>query len=709
MQKKVILSVLAASILFFQGCGPRVEKSDVEVPEAKRDEKKLIMHGDTRIDPYYYMNQRDNPDVISYIEKENKYLDNMLKHTESLQEKLFNELTGRIKQDYKSAPYYDNGYYYYYRYEEGGEYPIYCRKKGSMDSEEEVILNVPEMAKDYSFYNVATYDVSTDNKMIAYTVDTLGRRQYRVKIKDLETGEVNDTGIKYCGGRVVWANDNQTIFYTSLHPETLRYESIYKYDVANGEYEEVYYEEDETFYHVSIEKTKDDRYLVISSNSRLSNEIHILDADDPDGEFEIFQPRTEDLRYRVWHDNGRFYVLTNWDAQNFRLMQTDDKNTTKENWSNVIPHRKDVFIEDIDVFDDHLVLQERVKGMRNIKIIDKSTNQEHFIDFPEEAYSAQIGRNPNMDTNILRYTYTSMTTPLTVYDYNMETGDKELIKQQEVMGEFDPGKYKTRRYNATARDGTKIPITLVYKNGIEKDGSNPTKLYGYGSYGASLNPRFNKNYLSLLDRGFVVALAHVRGGQEMGRQWYDDGKLFNKKNTFYDFIDCAEFLIKENYTSPEKFFAKGISAGGLLVGAVANKRPDLFEGIIAKVPFVDVVTTMLDESIPLTTAEYDEWGNPNKKDYYGYMLSYSPYDNVTEQDYPNLLVTSGLHDSQVQYWEPTKWVAKLRDYNTSDNKILLYTNMEAGHGGSPGRIERLREVAMEYAFLIDLANAEPQN
>ncbi len=704
MQKKIILTSMAASLILFQNCTPGAEKTHIEPPKAKMKEKHLIMHGDTRIDYYYYMNQREDTEVLAYLEAENEYLNKMMKHTGNLQKQLFRELKGRIKQDDESAPFYKNGYYYYHRYEEGGEYPVYCRKKGSLDAKEEIILNVPKMAAGHAFYNIATYDVSTDNNLVAFTVDTLGRRQYQVKIKNMKTGKITGTGIEYCGGSVVWANDNKTLFYTSIHPETLRYESIYKFNIAvQAEPVKVFFEEDETFYYVSISKTKDDKYLVISSNSTLSNEVHVLDADNQDGMFRIFHPREKDLRYSVWHDKGEFFILTNWNATNFRLMKTCSDKTSKENWKEVIAHREDVLLENIDVFDNHLVIQERAKGLRNIRIIDKSTGQEHYIYFKEEAYSAQIGHNPNTDTAVLRYTYTSMTTPHSVYDYNMDTGEQELVKQQEVVGDFEPGNYETRRYYAVARDGTKVPISLVYKKGLKRDGNNPVKLFGYGSYGASLNPRFNSNYLSLLDRGFVVAYAHARGGQDLGRQWYENGKLLKKKNTFYDFIDCAEFLIEKNYTRPEKLFAKGASAGGLLVGAVANMRPDFFKGIIAGVPFVDIVTTMLDESIPLTTAEYDEWGNPNKQEYYEYMLSYSPYDNVTEQDYPNILVTSGLHDSQVQFWEPTKWVAKLRTRNTSDNIILLHTNMKAGHGGASGRFERLREVAMEYAFLIDLA------
>ncbi len=706
MQKINFLLIMAATLLFFQNCSPASEKTPIEPPEARKEEKKLIMHGDTRVDNYYYMNQRENPEVISYLEAENNYLKKTLRHTERFQEKLFDELKGRIKQDDKSVPYYSNGYYYYHRYEEGGEYPIFCRKKGSLDAEEEIILNVPQMAEGYVFYNTAGLDVSKDNKLLAFTVDTLGRRQFQVKIKNLETGKITDTDINLCGGRVVWANDNQTLFYNAIHPETLRYESVYKYNIIDeAAPQKVYFEDDETFYHVSISKTKDDSYLVLSSNSTLSNEIRILDANNPNDEFRVFQPRERNLRYSIWHDDGRFFVLTNWDATNFRLMETDANRTSKKHWQEVISHRDNVLLESIDLFDNHMVIQERAKGLRNLRVINKSTKKEHYLDFKEEAYNVYLSYNPNMDTNVLRYIYTSMTTPNTVYDYNMDTREQKLLKQDEVLGDFEPGNYETRRYFITARDNTEVPVTIVYRKGVEKDGNNPTKLYAYGSYGSSLNPRFNRNYLSLLDRGFIVAFAHVRGGQDLGRQWYEDGKLLNKKNTFYDFIDCAEFLIEKKYTNPDKLFAKGGSAGGLLVGAVANMRPDLFNGIIAGVPFVDVVTTMLDESIPLTTAEYDEWGNPNIKEHYEYMLSYSPYDNVKKQDYPNLLVTSGLHDSQVQYWEPTKWVAKLRDHNTSDNIILLYTNMKAGHGGASGRFERLREIALEYAFLIDLAEA----
>lgn len=699
--KNYLIYMLLFSMI--TGCGPGREDGETEAPVAPKHEKELVTHGDTRIDPYYWMNDREDPEVIDYLEAENAYLDEMMAHTEDLQKNLFREMKNRIREDDQSAPYFSNGYYYYVRYEEGGEYPIYCRKPGSLDAEEEVMLDVNELAEPHPYFNVGDYDISLDNRWMAFTADTVGRRQYTINVKDLATGEVFPTGIGNAGGDVVWAADNQTFFFTSIDPNTLRYERIQRYNFYHDEEpEEVYYEPDETFYYIGVSRTKDDRYLRINANSTLSTEVWLLDANEPSGEFEVFQPRQHDLRYSVASYNGKFFVLTNHEAENFRLMETMTDQTTMEHWKEVIPHRSDVLLEDIELFDDFLVVQERERGLRQLHIMNRLTDENHYIPFEEEAYTARIGVNAEMSTPVLRFNYTSPTTPSTTYDYHMEERERNLVKQQEVLGDFDPDDYETRRFYATARDGVDVPLTIVYKKGIERDGKNPLLLYGYGSYGSSADPRFNRNALSLLDRGFLYAIAHVRGGQELGRQWYEDGKLLNKKNTFNDFIDCAEFLIEKEYTSPEHLYARGGSAGGLLMGAVINQRPDLFNGAIAAVPFVDVVTTMLDESIPLTTAEYDEWGNPNDPEYYEYMLSYSPYDNITEQAYPNLLVTSGLHDSQVQYWEPTKWVARLRDHHTGDNRILLYTNMEAGHGGASGRFQRLHELAREYAFLLDL-------
>ncbi len=686
-------------------CGPGRKPDDAEPPVAPRHEKQLVIHGDTRIDHYYWMNDRENPDVIAYLEAENDYLERQLAHTRELQECLYEEMKGRIKQDDQSAPYYENGYYYYIRYEEGKEYPVYCRKPGSLEAGEEVMLDVNELASPHPYYRVGRVDISLDNRWMAFSVDTVGRRQYTIMVKDLATGKVSPTGISHAGGDVVWAADNNTFFYTSIDPETLRYYQIYRYNFFDGEGPElVYEEEDHTFYYLGVSRTKDNRYLMITANATLSNEIWLLEADRPQGDFRVFHPRLRDMRYRVWSYNGKFYILTNHEAENFRLMEATEGQTGIRHWQEVIPHRGDVLLENVELFDDYLVVQERERALPRMRIINMVTGDSHHLPFEEEAYTAYIGINAELSTPVLRFNYTSLTTPMTTYDYHMETGELSLVKQQEGVGDFSPDDYETRRYYVKARDGVAVPLTIVHRKGVDRDGTNPLLLYGYGSYGSSANPRFNANALSLLDRGFIYGIAHVRGGQDMGRQWYEDGKLLNKMNTFNDFIDCAEFLVEENYTGPEHLFASGGSAGGLLMGVVVNERPDLFKGVVASVPFVDVVTTMLDESIPLTTAEYDEWGNPNDPEYYRYMLSYSPYDNVRRQDYPNMLVTSGLHDSQVQYWEPTKWVARLRAHHTGDARILLYTNMEAGHSGASGRFRRLREQARVFAFILDLAD-----
>lgn len=686
------------------GCAPAGDTKKPVPPEAEKQPRELVIHGDTRIDNYYWMNDRENPDVISYIKAENEYLAAMMAHTKDLQERLFEEMKGRIRQDDQTAPYYSNGFYYYVRYEEGKEYPIYCRREGSLDAPEEIILNVNELAEGHPYYRVGRFDISLDNRWMAFSVDTVGRRQFTINVKDLATGTISATGIRNAGGDVAWSSDNRTFFFTSVDPATLRYERINRFNFLEDEEPVTVYEEmDETYYYIGVSRSKDNRYMMINANATLSNEIHILEADNPLGEFRVFQTRRPNLRYRIWSYNARFFILTNHEAENFRLMETTAYNTAINHWQEVIPHREEVLLENIELFDDYMVLQERERALQQMRIINRITGSSHYLPFEEEAYTATIGVNMEMNTPLLRFNYTSLTTPMTAYDYHMETGELIKIRQQEVVGDFDPANYETRRYHVKARDGAEVPLTIVFRKGLQQDGSNPMLLYGYGSYGASANPRFNINALSLLDRGFIYGIAHVRGGQELGRQWYYDGKLFNKINTFNDFIDCAEFLVEEKYTSPENLFASGGSAGGLLMGAVVNDRPDIFKGVIAAVPFVDVVTTMLDPSIPLTTAEYDEWGNPNDPEAYAYMLSYSPYDNVREQAYPHLLVTSGLHDSQVQYWEPTKWVAKLRDYHTGDANILLFTNMDAGHSGASGRFQRLREQALQYAFLLDLA------
>ncbi len=699
---RIILGLTTLCLLFFifSGC-QKAQKA--EPPVAEIIPKELTIHDHTRIDNYFWLNQRENPKVIAYLEAENAYKDAVLKHTKSLQERLYDEILGRIKKTDMSVPYKESGYYYYTRYEEESEYPIYCRKKGDMEAEEEILLNVNEMAKGYDYYSVSGPTVSPSNKLIAFGVDTVSRRKYTIYFKDLTTGELLPDQITITSGRAIWANDNKTVFYALKDEVTLRSYKIMKHvlgtDVSKDKF--VYEEKDDTF-GTYVYKTRSKKFIIIASSHTLSDEYRFLDADTPDGKFKILQPRERGLEYRIDHYKDKFFIRTNYKAENFKLMATSIQKTTKENWKDVIPHRKDVLFQDFEVFEDFLAVNERIKGLPNIRIIRWEDNSEHFLDFGEETYSAYISFNPEFDTDLIRYSYSSMTTPGSVFDYNMKTREKKLLKQQEVLGDFDSANYHTERHFATARDGTKVPISLVYRKGLEKNGDNPCLLYGYGSYGSTMSAGFSSVRLSLLDRGFVYAMAHIRGGMEMGRYWYEEGKLLNKKNTFTDFIDCAEYLIAEKFTNSDKLFAMGGSAGGLLMGAVVNMRPDLFKGIIAGVPWVDVITTMLDDSIPLTTSEYDEWGNPNNEEYYWYMLSYSPYDNVEAKDYPAMLVTTGLHDSQVQYFEPAKWVAKLRALKTDDNLIILHTNMEAGHGGVSGRFRRYRETAMEYAFMLDL-------
>ncbi|HSV89175.1 MAG TPA: S9 family peptidase [Bacteroidales bacterium] len=701
---KAFITIVVILVSLLSGCKPQAPRwGDAETPVAERILHEHILHGDTRPDFYYWVRDRENPAVIDYLEAENAYFDARMAPLAGFVEELFVEMQGRIRQDAQSAPVYSNGYFYYTRFDIGSEYPVYYRRKGNMDAPEEILLNVNEMAASHLYFNLGSYDVSFDNRLVAFSVDTVGRRQFTIKIKNLETGEISRTGIANAAGNMVWAADNATLFYGTIDPKTLRFDRIMRYNIINRTAPvQVYYEADETFYHMGLSRTKDDRYISITINSTLTNETWLLPSNQPQGSFRVFQPRKHDVLYEVFPMGDNFYILTNYEAKNFRLMQTPAGQTAIENWTEVVAHRPDVLLENIELFNDFLVLQERIKGLRQLRIMHLTTGEEHYLPFEEEAYTVSIGANFEMESQLLRYNYTSLTTPVSQFDYNMTTREKTLVKQQEVLGDFDPANYQTRRFFVRARDGVEVPVTLVYRLGMQKNGRNPLLLHGYGSYGSSLEPRFNSNILSLLDRGFIFAQAHIRGGQELGRHWYEDGKLLNKRNTFYDFIDIADHLVAENYTNPGALFASGGSAGGLLMGAVINMRPELFRGVIAAVPFVDIVTTMLDETIPLTTAEYDEWGNPNYKEYYEYMLSYSPYDNVTSQAYPNLLVTSGLHDSQVQFWEPTKWVAKLRHYNTGDNKILLFTNLEAGHGGASGRFHRLREIAREYAFLLNL-------
>lgn len=674
----------------------------------------MTIHGHTRVDNYYWLNERENPEVIDYLKAENAYVKEMMKHTEPLQNQLFKEITGRIKQDDMSVPVRKNGYWYYSRFEEGMEYPLYCRKAVVDDnlvssevekspSEEQVLLDGYEMSKGYAFFDIGGYSVSPDNSLIAYSIDTVSRRQYQIFIKNINSGTIFDEIIQNTTGNMVWANDNKTIFY-SVKDESLRSCRIMRHELGTDPKNdvEVYYEDDTTFY-AYVTKTKSERYIVIVLESTLTSEIRFIDADRPKDEFKIFHKRQHDMLYGVGHYGDYFYILTNADgAKNYKLMRTPLNATGKDNWEEVIPHRPDVLIEDFDLFSDFLVIEERSKGLVNLRVMSWDGKTDYYVNFGEPAYTVETSANPEFDTHLLRYVYTSMTTPTSVYQYDMKEKTTELLKRQEVVGGYEPSDYVTERLYAPAKDGVLVPISLVYKKGLVKNGENPLVLYGYGSYGNSIDAYFSTARLSLLDRGFVWAIAHIRGGEEMGRQWYEDGKLLKKKNTFYDFIACAEYLVNQKFTNNRKMFAIGGSAGGLLVGAVANMAPHLFRGIVAQVPFVDVVTTMLDESIPLTTGEYDEWGNPNEKEYYDYILSYSPYDNVEAKNYPAMLVTTGLHDSQVQYWEPAKWVAKLRELKTDDNPLYLKTNLDYGHGGASGRFEPFKEVALEYAFMLDL-------
>lgn len=678
-------------------------KTDLEAPVAAKIPRELSIHGDARMDNYYWLNDRENPDVIAYLTAENAYKDEMLSHTKAFQEKLFEELKGRIKEEDQSVPYKKNGYWYITRYEQGQEYPIYSRKRETLEAPESIMLNVNELAKSYDYYNVAGLSVSPDNKLLAYGEDTLSRRIYTIRFKNLETGELLPDMIPGVQGDIAWASDNKTVFYTAKDLQTLRGYKIMKHRLGTpvSQDVEIFNEKDETF-NVYVYRSKSDKYLIIASSTTLSQEYRILEADKPDAAFRIFQPRVRELEYSIDHFGDKFYIRTNLDAKNFRLMETSEAATSKENWRELIPHREDVLLEDMEIFKNYLVLSERKNGITQLRVRPWAGG-EHYIEFPEEAYVAYTAMNPEFDTDLLRIGYQSMTTPASTYDYNMQSKVFNLLKQQEVLGGFSADDYQTERVYVSARDGARVPVSIVYKKGVQKNGRAPLLLYGYGSYGASMEPYFSSARLSLLNRGFIYAIAHIRGGEEMGRYWYEEGKLLKKKNTFTDFIDCAEWLLANNYTNKDKLFAMGGSAGGLLMGAVVNMRPDLWKGIVAAVPFVDVVTTMLDESIPLTTFEFDEWGNPKNKEYYDYMKSYSPYDNVEAKDYPAMLVTTGLHDSQVQYWEPAKWVAKMRELKTDKNPLLLHTNMEAGHGGASGRFRALKETAMQYAFLLDLA------
>ena len=681
-----------------------MKKKELIEPKAKKIEKILSIHGDDRVDEYYWLNQRGDQDVINYLNEENNYRNEFMKDYKPLEDEIFQEIKSRIKEDDSTVPYFYNGYHYYTRYEKNKQYPIYCRKKESLDNVEEVLIDANEMSEGYDYFRVGTIEVSPDNKTMAYSIDTLSRRIYNIYFMDLESRKILDKDLPNTSGSITWANDNKTIFYNTRDPETLRSERVMRFQLGdNGNGDEVYFEEDETFSVYSY-KTKTEKYIVIGSSATLSQEYRILNAERPDEKPKLFQKRVDGLEYSISHFKDKWFILTNKDgATNFKLMTCPESKTESENWIDYIKHRKDVLLGGIEVFDDFLVLSERENGLRRIDIRPWDGSKSHYIKFDEETYSLYLTSNPQIATKKLRFSYSSMTTPNSVVEYDMITKEKKVLKETEVLGgKFDKTNYQSKRVWATARDGKKVPISLVYRKDMFNEGQNPLLLYGYGSYGITNSASFSSVRLSLLDRGFVYAIAHIRGSQYLGREWYDDGKMFKKKNTFYDFIDAGKFLIKEEYANENKLFAMGGSAGGLLMGAVVNMAPELFKGIVAGVPFVDVITTMLDDDIPLTTFEYDEWGNPKNKDSYDYMLSYSPYDQVEEKDYPAIFITTGYHDSQVQYFEPAKWIARLRDKRANKEALLMYCNMEAGHGGASGRFEAYKETAMEYAFFISL-------
>jgi|TARA_B100000902_G_scaffold386845_1_gene430021 oligopeptidase B len=679
-------------------------KNNIKEPIAEKIEKNLTIHGDTRVDEYYWMNQRDDEKVINYLNSENSYRDEYMKEYKNLEDELFSEIKSRIKEDDSSVPYLDNGYYYYTRYEKEKQYPIYCRKKENLGAKEEILIDANIMSKGYEYYRIGDIEISPDNKTMAYSVDTLSRRIYTIYFMDLKSRKIHKTKIINTSGSITWTNDNQSIFYNLKDIETLRTDKVMLHNLkSEASDKEIFYEADETFSVYSY-KTKNDKFIIVGSSATLSQEYRYINADNPYGDFKLFQKRIDGLEYSIDHFNGNWFIRTNTDnATNFKLMVCEENKTSIENWKDYIAHREDVLLEDIDLFKDFLVITERETGLRRIEIRKWDSDKSHYIEFEDEAYSLYSSTNLETNTNKFRYSYSSMTTPSSVIEYDMNTKEKTVLKETEVLGgTFDKNNYTSLRVWATGRDGQKIPISLVYRKDMYDNGKNPLLLYGYGSYGITNNASFSSVRLSLLDRGFVYAIAHIRGSQYLGRKWYDEGKMFKKKNTFYDFIDCGKFLINEGYANKDKLFAMGGSAGGLLMGAIVNMEPKLFKGIVAGVPFVDVVTTMLDEDIPLTTFEYDEWGNPNNKDSYDYMLSYSPYDQVDKKEYPAIFITTGYHDSQVQYFEPAKWIARLRDRRTNKEPLLMYCNMDAGHGGASGRFEAYKETAMEYAFFISL-------
>jgi len=689
-------------IILLQSCD--MKKNEIIEPRAEKINKIMTMHNHERIDEFYWLNERGNPKVIDYLNSENDYRNSYMKDYKGLENELFEEIKSRIKEDDSSVPYLDNGYYYYTRFEKGKQYPIYCRKKDNLKNDEEILIDVNKMSQGHEYFRIGGIDISPNNKIMAYSVDTISRRLYTVHFKNLETGEKNTHTISNTSGGVSWANDNMTLFYNQKNTKTLRTEKVMRHSFnQNQKDEEVYFEKDDEFNLYSY-KSKSGKYIIIVSGKTISDEIRFLNANEPNGDFKIFQKRVDGLEYSIDHLNDKWYVRTNInDSKNFKLMVCDEDKTSSDNWKEFIKHRKNVLLEGVEVFNDFFVITERENGQRRFNVISNKDGESHYIDFEEEVFSAYSSVNSEINSKTFRYGYSSMTTPNSTIEYNLIKKTKTVLKEAEILGgTFDKNNYESMLVWADARDGKKVPISLVFRKDTYKKGKNPLLLYGYGSYGSTNSAGFSSVRLSLLDRGFVYAIAHIRGSQYLGREWYEDGKMFNKKNTFWDFIDSAKYLGNNSYVDRDQIFAMGGSAGGLLMGAIANMEPEVFKGIVAAVPFVDVVTTMLDETIPLTTFEFDEWGDPKDEDSYYYMLSYSPYDQVEEKDYPAIFITTGYHDSQVQYFEPAKWIARLRDKRTNKEPLLMYCNMDAGHGGASGRFEAYKETAMEYAFLISL-------
>ena len=682
----------------------RCSMSPPRPPTAARRPKEITVHGDTRVDDYYWLRDKASPEVIRHLEAENNYTRQVMGHTEGLQKRLYDEMVGRIQETDTSAPVTYGGYHYYTRTEEGKQYAIHCRRRGSMDAEEQVLVDLNGIVEEerLEYLTLGFIKVSPDHRLLAYSLDRDGNENFTIHFKDLETGEHLPDGIVGAAYSAEWGNDCMTLYYCT-QDEAKRSDKLHRHVLGSPQSEdELLYREEDRLFSLGVSKTRDRRYLLMGLASMETTEYHLLDAGDASATPRVITPREKGLRYYPAHRGGVIYMVTNHgDAKNNKVVTVDAEAPGLEGWETHIPHRPDVKIDDIDLFEDHMVVYERVNGLKTMRVINLGTGESRKVAFPEEVYTYGQGVNPVFASNKLRFFYTSLTTSFSAFDLDMDTMEWSLVKRQPVLGGYDPDCYQSERLFANADDGTKVPISLVYRRGFEKSGCGPLLLYGYGSYGASMDPAFNSGRLSLLDRGVAFAIAHVRGGGEMGRQWYEDGKFLRKRNTFTDYIACARHLIAEGYTSSDRLVAVGRSAGGLLMGAVANMAPELFKAVVAGVPFVDVVTTMLDETIPLTAGEYEEWGDPKDPEYYRYMLGYSPYDNVEEKDYPMMLVTAGLNDPRVQYWEPAKWVAKLRATKTDKNRLLLKTFMGAGHFSSSGRYDYLKDTAFEYAFILD--------